>query len=216
MRSNRRVMPSDDTSPIPIEWAEPAFAFAISDATHTVTESADAPDRPAVLLPTGVRTRRVFVVGPLGLRTSIDGSTDAWRGRLEGPSGSLFVRAGRFEPSAANEFQALAAVTLVACTGTPRISRGDSGTKYVGVHRYHVQPVDRRTWCRWLDRTANRTLERIEALEIGGTYDVTLAREQYGNDVQKYRDAVDIAREHVAQEASGGVNWREPNWHYAV
>lgn len=179
----------------PREEAERAFAREINDATQTVSETDDASVPPSVLLPTGATTRAVFVVGPLVDVTTPGTEGDYVRGRLVNPTGMLYLQAGRFQPAVARMLGEIDLPVMVRAVGTPRTARDSADTETVFLHPDHLTLVDERVQSRWLSETARVTLERIEAFEAAANEHVALAREHYGADVERYREAVRTAKD---------------------
>lgn len=175
--------------------AERAFVREINDATRTIRETDDPSVPPSVLLPTGTTTRTVFVVGPLVDVTAPGNEDDSLRGRLVNPSGRLFLQAGRFQSAVARTLEAADLPVMVGVVGTPRTARNSDDTEFVLLHPDHLTVVDERVQNQWLSETVRATLDRIKAFEAAANGHVTLAREHYGADLERYREAVHIARE---------------------
>lgn len=57
----------------------------------------------------------------------------------------------------------------------------DDGTVNVSLRPEHLTIVDEATRTRWVTETAERTLERIDAIDGQGTEYAPMAREHYGD-----------------------------------
>ena len=179
------------------EVARRVLAREFNDVTYTFKESDDEMAPLYALLPTGERANRVYFVGTLTETETVGDDGDIWRGRIVDPTGTFFVYAGRYQPEAARVLRDLSPPAYVAVAGKPRTYETDDGTINVSVRPESVTPVDVGTRDRWTVEAAERTLDRIEAFEDGASEDVMLAREQYGDDVSAYREAVISALEDV-------------------
>lgn len=172
------------------EVAQRAFAREFNDATYTFREADDDRAPVYVLLPTGVKANRVFVVGTLIETEDVGNEAEYWQGRLVDPTGTFFVYAGQYQPEAAGMLREIEPPAFVAGVGKPRTYEPDDGTVNVSLRPEHVTIVDEATRTRWVTETAERTLERIDALDGQGTEYARMAREQYGDAVAPYRQAV--------------------------
>jgi RPA family protein len=172
------------------EVAHRAFAREFNDATHTFKESDD--DRAPVyaLLPTGAKANRVFVVGTLTETTDVGSDDEYWQGRIVDPTGTVFVYAGQYQPDTAALLRKLDPPAFVAVVGKPRTYETDDGNVNVSLRPEHLTVVDEVTRQRWVTDTARRTLDRIEAFGDAGSDYSRLAKDQYGDDIEPYRQAV--------------------------
>lgn len=171
------------------EIAHRVFAREFNDATHTFQESDD--DRAPVyaLLPTGTKANRVFSVGTLTETTDVGNDEEYWQGRIVDPTGTIFVYAGQYQPDAAALLRSLDPPAFVAAVGKPRTYETDDGTTNVSLRPETLTVVDADTRNRWVAETAAHTLDRLEAFNTDQPY-VDMARDQYGETVEPYRQAV--------------------------
>lgn len=172
------------------EVAQRAFAREFNAATYTFQESDD--DRAPVyaLLPTGAKANRVFVVGTLTETEDVGSDDEYWQGRIVDPTGTFFAYAGQYQPEAAGMLRETEPPAFVAVVGKPRTYETDDGTVNVSLRPEHLTIVDEATRTRWVTETAERTLERIDAIDDQGTEYARMAREHYGDVVAPYRQAV--------------------------
>ena len=183
------------------EVARRTFAREFNDASYTFKESDDERAPVYLLLPTGERANRVFVVGTLTETEDVGDDSEYWRGRVVDPTGTFFVYAGQYQPEAAGVLRDAEPPAYVAVTGKPRTYETDDGNVNVSLRPESITVVDEATRDRWVVETAERTVERIERFAEGEDEYATMAREQYGEDLSEYREAVVEAVESIEDEA---------------
>ena len=183
------------------EVARRTFAREFNDAHYTFKESEDERAPVYLLLPTGERANRVFVVGTLTETEDVGDDSEYWRGRVVDPTGTFFVYAGQYQPEAAGVLRDTEPPAYVAVTGKPRTYETDDGNVNVSLRPESITVVDEATRDRWVVETAERTVERIERFAEGEDEYATMAREHYGDDLAAYREAVVEAVESIEQGA---------------
>jgi len=177
------------------EVARRVFAREFNDASYTFKESDDERAPVYVLLPTGERANRVFLVGTLTETEDVGEDSEYWQGRVVDPNGdTFFMYAGQYQPDAASMLRELEPPAYVAVVGKPRTYETDDGEVNVSVRPESISRVDEATRDRWVVETAERTLDRIQAsedAEEAAEMDeyVQMAREQYDLPVENYRRA---------------------------
>ncbi|HKJ58749.1 MAG TPA: DNA-binding protein [Halobacteriales archaeon] len=184
------------------EVARRAFAREFNDASYTFKESDDERAPVYLLLPSGERANRVFVVGTLTETEDVGDESEYWRGRVVDPTGTFFVYAGQYQPEAAGVLRDTEPPAYVAVTGKPRTYETDDGTVNVSLRPESITVVDAATRDRWVVETAERTVERLERFADGEGEYVAMAREHYGDDASEYREAVVEALEGIEQEVA--------------
>ncbi|WP_433626077.1 RPA family protein [Halomicrococcus sp. NG-SE-24] len=186
------------------EVARRAFAAEFNDASYTFKESEDERAPVYLLLPTGERANRVFVVGTLTEKEDVGEDSEYWRGRVVDPTGTFFVYAGQYQPDAAGMLRELEPPAYVAIAGKPRTFETDDGTVNVSVRPESITVVDDSTRDRWVVETAQRTIERVAAFDDDANEYAAMAREQYDLPVEQYREAAIDALEGLDEEADAG------------
>jgi len=190
------------------EVARRVFAREFNDATYTFTESDDERAPVYVLLPTGQRANRVFVVGTLTETEDVGEDAEYWQGRVVDPNGdTFFTYAGQYQPDAAAVLRDLEPPAYVAMVGKPRTYETDDGDVNVSIRPESITTVDEATRDRWVVETAERTLDRIERFQdatadgdaVTDEY-VAMATEEYDLPVENYRRAVVDALEDADTE----------------
>jgi len=190
------------------EVARRVFATEFNDASYTFKESDDERAPVYLLLPTGERANRVFVVGTLTETEDVGEDSEYWQGRLVDPNGdTFFMYAGQYQPDAASMLRELEPPAYVSVVGKPRTYETDEGDVRVSIRPESITTVDEATRDRWVIETAERTLDRIKRFETaaegedgassqdGGSAAamdeyVRMAREEYDLPVENYRRAV--------------------------
>jgi RPA family protein len=173
------------------ETALRVFAREFNDATYTFTESDDERAPNYVLLPTGAKANRVFVVGTVTEVEDVgESGEEYWRARIVDPNGETFYAyAGQYQPDAASVFKALEPPEYVSVVGKPRTYETDEGNINVSLRPESATIVGKETRDRWVAETAQRTLDRIKAFDGHGPY-VEMAKDEYGDSVEEYRQSV--------------------------
>jgi hypothetical protein len=175
------------------EVARRVFAREFNDATYTFKESDDERAPVYVLLPTGARANRVFVVGTLTETEDVGEDSEYWQGRVVDPNGdTFFTYAGQYQPDAASMLRELEPpeyVSVVGCRPRPE----------------SISRVDEATRDRWVVETAERTIDRIQAFgddDEDAAVDeyIEMAREQYDLPVANYKAMVQEALESLESE----------------
>jgi len=194
------------------EVARRVFAREFNDATYTFKESDDERAPVYVLLPTGERANRVFVVGTLTETEDVGEDAEYWQGRVVDPNGdTFFMYAGQYQPDAAAMLRDLEPPAYVAVVGKPRTYETDEGEVNVSIRPESITEVTEAVRDRWVVETAERTLDRIEAFDAGeGGADpaaapneyAAMAAERYDLPVENYRRAAVDALESLEGEGT--------------
>src|SRR6056297_3755167 len=132
------------------EVARRAFAREFNDAGYTFKESDDERAPVYLLLPTGERANRVFVVGTLTATEDVGDESEYWRGRVVDPTGTFFVYAGQYQPEAAAVLRDTEPPAYVSIVGKPRTYDTDDGTVNVSLRPESISIVDDATRDRWV------------------------------------------------------------------
>ncbi|WP_299269047.1 RPA family protein [Halorientalis sp.] len=185
------------------EVARRVFAREFNDASYTFKESDDERAPVYLLLPTGERANRIFLVGTLTETEDVGEDSEYWQGRVVDPNGdTFFMYAGQYQPDAASMLRELEPPAYVSVVGKPRTYETDDGEVNVSVRPESITTVGEATRDRWLVETAQRTVERIQdyqaaEAEEGAAVDeyVQMAREEYDLSVENYRRAATEALE---------------------
>ena len=183
-------MSESDSDSVSREVAQRVFAAEFNDASYTFKESDDDRAPVYLLLPTGERANRIFVVGTLTETEDVGEDDEYWRGRIVDPTGTFFVYAGQYQPEAASTLRDLEPPAYVAVVGKPRTYETDEGDVNVSVRPESITEVDAATRDQWVVETADRTLDRIDAVDDAGNEYARMASEEYGDDAAAYTETV--------------------------
>jgi RPA family protein len=185
------------------EVARRVFAREFNDASYTFKESDDERAPVYLLLPTGERANRIFLVGTLTETEDVGEDSEYWQGRVVDPNGdTFFMYAGQYQPDAASMLRELEPPAYVSIVGKPRTYETDDGEVNVSVRPESITTVGEATRDRWVVETAERTIDRIQRFDAADEEDgaavdeyVRMAREEYDLPVENYRRAVTEALE---------------------
>ena len=172
------------------EVAQRVFAREFNDASYTFKESEEERAPLYLLLPTGERVNRVFIVGTLTETEDVGDDSEYWRGRVVDPTGTFFVYAGQYQPEAAGVLRDLTPPAYVAVAGKPRVYETDEGDVNVAVRPESITVVEESTRDRWVGETGARTVDRIARFDDETNEYARMAEEQYGVDATAYREMV--------------------------
>ena len=201
-------MSESSTQARQVAWR--AFASEFNAAGYTFKESDEERAPVYLLLPTGQRANRVFVVGTLTETEDVGTDGEYWRGRVVDPTGTFFIYAGQYQADAAATLQNLEPPAYIAIVGKPRTYEpegddeaegdgGDGDEVYVSITPESISVVGGTIRDRWVAETAERTLARLEAFPDGGKY-VEMAREQYDPDLEGFQQNVVSALESLTDD----------------
>jgi RPA family protein len=199
------------------EVAKRLFAREFNDATYTFKESEDELAPNYTLLPTGERVNRLFFAGTLTETEDVGSDSEYWQGRVVDPTGTFYIYAGQYQPEAASTLRQIETPTYVTVVGKPRSYETDDGTTNVAVRPESITQVDEPTRDRWVVETAEQTVERLQAFDEEINDYAQMARDEYGDRLSPYREAVIEALESLdttdasaaaatSEAASGGAS----------
>ncbi len=170
------------------EPARRVFAAELRECRYQFRDGEDEKSPTFVLLPTGERCNRIFLVGTLTEKQRQGDQNIFYRGRVVDPSGTFFVMAGSYQPEAMQQIAKIDTPAFVAVIGKPNLYQTPDGAFLVSVRVESITVVDKETRDLWVLDTAARTLDRIEMMTKGTSPDVVKAKEQYpGIDVAVFR-----------------------------
>jgi len=177
------------------ETALRAFATEINDADYSFKESDDDRAPNYGLLPTGQKANRVFFAGTLTEAEDISDPEDDefWRGRIAGPTGTVRVYAGEYQPEAAAKLLSTDTPAYVTVVGKFKHYETDDGNVDVTIRPETITVADQVTRDVWVNETAERTLDRIDTFDEQGEDDDNhygdMVAENYDTGLSKYREA---------------------------
>jgi RPA family protein len=161
------------------EPARRVFAAELRECRYQFKDGEDEKSPTFVLLPTGERCNRIFLVGTLTEKQRQGDQNIFYRGRVVDPSGTYFVMAGSYQPEAMQQLAKIDTPAFVAVVGKPNLYQTPDGAFLVSVRVESITVVDKETRDLWVLDTAARTLDRIDMFATGTGPDVIKAKEQY-------------------------------------
>jgi RPA family protein len=161
------------------EPARRVFAAELRECRYQFKDGEDEKSPTFVLLPTGERCNRIFLVGTLTEKQRQGDQNIFYRGRVVDPSGTFFVMAGSYQPEAMQQLAKIETPAFVAVVGKPNLYQTPDGAFLVSVRVESITVVDKDTRDIWVLDTAARTLDRIDMFLAGAGPDVIKAKEQY-------------------------------------
>ncbi len=170
------------------EPARRVFASEFREARYQFKEGDDEKSPTYVLLPSGIRSNRLFIVGTLTEKQRHGDQNLFYRGRVVDPTGTFFIMAGSYQPEAMQQLARIEPPAFVAVVGKPNLYTTQYGTCLVSVRAESISVVDRETRDIWVLDTARDTLDRLDA--FGTTEDSRKAQEEYGTQLDIYRNIV--------------------------
>ena len=170
------------------EPARRVFAGELREVKLQFREGEDEKSPSFVLLPTGARCNRIFLVGTLTEKERRGDQNVFYRARISDPTGTFFLMAGSYQPEAMQQIAQVESPAFVAVIGKPNIFEPQPGSVLVSVKAESVTTVDRETRDLWILDTARATLQRLD--ELGKTEDSKRAEECYHPDPAIYRKMV--------------------------
>lgn len=162
------------------EPARRVFAAELRECRYSFKDGEDEKSPTFVLLPTGERSNRIFLIGTLTEKQRQGDQNVFYRGRVVDPTGTFFIMAGSYQPEAMQQLAKIETPAFVAVVGKPSIYQKDpASAPLVSVRIESINVVDKETRDLWVLDTAARTLDRVEAFAKGEGKDVVMAKEQY-------------------------------------
>ncbi|MGZ7146433.1 MAG: hypothetical protein ACXVIA_06905 [Halobacteriota archaeon] len=140
------------------------FAYEFNKSTLQLKEE-DGSGPTYVISPTGAKLNRLFVVGVLTEVENVRANDDLWRARVADPTGSFTVYAGKYQSEGASFFAKADVPQFVAVLGRARLYTRED-TSYTSIWSNEISNTTETVRNNWVITTAERTLDRLEALKI--------------------------------------------------
>ena len=119
-----------------------------------------------VITPLGAKINRMLIVGVATDIESIgEEGKPRYRARVADPTGTFYVSAGEYQPSAAASLSKMSPPAFAAIVGKSRAYSPEEGVKYLSIRPERVVEVDAATRDHWILETAKSTLLRIGAMK---------------------------------------------------
>src|SRR5512138_3718243 len=178
MSTNSRDMPRRE-GVFEREPARRVFAAELRECRYQFKDGEDEKSPTFVLLPSGERSNRIFIVGTLTEKTRQGEQNVFYRGRVVDPTGTFFVMAGSYQPEAMQQLAKIEPPQFVAVIGKPNLYQKPDGAFMNSVRIESITVVDKDIRDLWVLDTARLTLDRTEAFRAGTAPDVIKAKEHY-------------------------------------
>jgi RPA family protein len=170
------------------EPAKRVFAQELREARHHFKEGTEEKSPTYVLLPTGERANRVFLVGTLTEKERKGDQNLFYQARIADPTGTFYIIAGSYQPDAMQQIARIEPPAFVAIVGKPSVYDSPTGAALVSVRAESITAVDVDTRNLWVLDTATATLDRLDRL--GSGEDSQKAMEIYRIDPVIYRKMI--------------------------
>ena len=153
------------------EVAQRLFAEELQNSTFQFKESDEEMAPNYLLLNSGAVANRVLIVGAITEKTNVGQEKENWRGRINDPTGNVFIYASHFQPETAAVLREIEPPEYLAIVGKPNTFENDDGEVMVNIRPESITVVDEETRDNWVLETAEDTLDRLADYE-GSEFDV--------------------------------------------
>ncbi|RQD83316.1 MAG: nucleic acid-binding protein [Methanocalculus sp. MSAO_Arc2] len=170
------------------EPAKRVFAAEIRDARYSFREGDDEKSPTYILLPTGERANRIFLVGSLTQKEKRGEQHSMYLARVADPTGTFFVSAGSYQPEAMQQIAKVEPPAFVAVIGKPNAYETQDGNVLISVRAETVTVVNRDIRDIWVLDCAEATLDRIDSFDTSP--DAEAARREYNPNLESYTKMV--------------------------
>jgi RPA family protein len=118
-----------------------------------------------LITPLGAKVNRVLLAGVLMEKENIGSEEEPmWKARVQDPTGSFFINAGRYQPEASAALAQMEAPRFVAVVGKTKTFSPDDGRVFVSVRPERIVTVDEDARDRWVLEACQSTWTRMKAL----------------------------------------------------
>ncbi len=144
------------------------FAAELAESRQTIIEHIEGRDFDSrqQLTPTGVKVKRVLMMGALVEVDNVGTSGEYLRGRIVDPTGAFNVYACHYQPETLLSLSNLAVPCFVAVVGKTNAYRPDEETTIVSIRPETIVEIDAKTRDHWVKETAIKTLERVDKSQM--------------------------------------------------
>jgi hypothetical protein len=149
---------------------EVAWRIFAEEFNSSILEHSGEGEKPVsyIITPLGAKVNRMMVVGVVTDVESIgEEGKPRYRARIADPTGTYYISAGEYQPSAAMALSKIAPPAFAAVVGKSRAYTPETGVKYLSIRPEHIREVDGEARDYWILETARSTLFRIDAVEDG-------------------------------------------------
>jgi len=147
---------------------EVAWRVFAEEYNSSTLEHSGEGDRPVsyVITPLGAKVNRMLVVGVVTEIEEVgEEGRPRYRARVADPTGTFYVSAGEYQPSAAASLSKMSPPVFAAVVGKSRAYTPEEGVKYLSVRPERLREVDGQARDYWILEAARSTVQRISAVE---------------------------------------------------
>jgi len=147
---------------------EVAWRIFAEEFNSSTLEHAGEGEKPVsyVITPLGAKINRMMVVGVVTEIEDVgEEGKQRFRARVSDPTGTYYVSAGEYQPSAAAALSKMSPPAFAAIVGKSRAYSPGEGVKYLSIRPERIREVDGEARDYWVLETAKSTLYRIEAID---------------------------------------------------
>ncbi|MCX9027005.1 MAG: hypothetical protein OIN86_02340 [Candidatus Methanoperedens sp.] len=140
------------------------FAAELAESKQTIIDHVEGREFEIryQLTPTGVKAKRVLMMGALVEVDNVGTSGEYLRGRIVDPTGAFNIYAGHYQPEALVSLSNLTIPCFVAVVGKTNAYRPDEENTIISIRPETIVEIEAETRDYWVIETAARTLERVE------------------------------------------------------
>jgi len=149
---------------------EVAWRVFAEEYNSSVLEHSGEGEKPVsyIVTPLGAKINRLFVVGVVtDIEDVGEEGKQRFRARITDPTGTYYVSAGEYQPSAAMALSKMSPPAFAAVVGKSRAYSPEEGVKYLSIRPEQIREVDAEARDYWVVEAAKSTLLRINAVEDG-------------------------------------------------
>ena len=147
---------------------EVAWRVFAEEYNSSILEHSGEGEKPVsyVITPLGAKVNRMLVVGVVTEIEEVgEEGRPRYRARVADPTGTFYVSAGEYQPSAAATLSKMSPPVFAAVVGKSRAYTPEEGVKYLSIRPERVREVDGATRDYWILEAAKSTMQRISAVE---------------------------------------------------
>jgi RPA family protein len=147
---------------------EVAWRVFAEEYNSSILEHSGEGEKPVsyVITPLGAKVNRMLVVGVVTEIEEVgEEGRPRYRARVADTTGTFYVSAGEYQPSAAAALSKMSPPVFAAVVGKSRAYTPEEGVKYLSIRPERVREVDGATRDYWILEAARSTMQRISAVE---------------------------------------------------
>ena len=149
------------------EVAWRVFAEEYNSSTLEHTSEGEKPVS-YIITPLGAKINRMLIVGVVtDIEEVGEEGKPRYRARITDPTGTFYISAGEYQPSAALALSKMSPPAFAAVVGKSRAYTPEQGVKYLSIRPERIREVDAEARDYWTLETARSTLQRIDAIREG-------------------------------------------------